>query len=58
MIEDHLEKIRLEAQYLRESWRICRERFDKLDAENLYLQKQVDALLKIVANNKLDGGNH
>jgi hypothetical protein len=52
MIEDYLEKIRLEAQLLRESLRICRERFDKLDQENLYLNKQVEVLLKVIERAK------
>jgi hypothetical protein len=52
MIEDYLEKIRLETQLLRESLRICRERFDKLDQENLYLNKQVEVLLKVIERAK------
>jgi hypothetical protein len=58
MIEDHLDKIRLDTQYLRESLRICQDRSNRLEAENQYLRNQVDTLLQIVANNKPEGGNH
>jgi hypothetical protein len=58
MNEDHLDKIRLDAQYLRESLRICQDRSNRLEAENQYLRNQVDTLLQIVANNKPEGGNH
>ncbi len=58
MIEDHLDKIRLDTQYLRESLRICQDRTSRLEAENQYLRNQVDTLLQIVANNKPEGGNH
>lgn len=58
MIEDHLDKIRLDTQYLRESLRICQDRTNRLEAENQYLRNQVDTLLQIVANNKPEGGNH
>jgi hypothetical protein len=52
MIEESLEDIKKEVYYLRESWRVCRERFDKLDQENLYLKKQVDVLLKVIEKAK------
>ena len=43
-----LQTLELEARYMR-------ERNERLEAENEYLKKQVDVLLKVVAN---EGSNH
>lgn len=59
MIEEHLDQIRLEVQYLRESLRLCRDRLESIEQENIYLRNQVDTLLRIVANDdKQEGSNH
>ncbi len=59
MIEEHLDQIRLEVQYLRESLRLCRDRLESIEQENIYLSNQVDTLLRIVGNDdKPEGSNH